>query len=131
MVRKEIYGIFNTKNPTEGQIRDYKSWFDDGLYIIEELALKIILHYRIPAATEFRSKLGFKQLYITLPKEVSLLESVIDAFEGESMQTQYKVLSYKIDLYFLHYKLAIEVVEKGHKDRNIDYEIKRRKAIEK
>ena len=38
---------------------------------------------------------------------------------------------YKIDLYFHDYKLAIEVDEKGHKDRNIDQEIKRQKAIEK
>ena len=55
----------------------------------------------------------------------------MDAFEGENMQTQYRVLNYKIDLYFLDYKLAIEVNEKGHEDRRIDYEIKRQKAIEK
>ena len=55
----------------------------------------------------------------------------MDAFEGENMQTQYRVLNYKIDLYFLDYKLAIEVDEKGHEDRRIDYEIKKQKAIEK
>ena len=55
----------------------------------------------------------------------------MDAFEGENMQTQYRVLNYKIDLYFLDYKLAIEVDEKGHDYRRIDYEIKRQKAIEK
>ena len=47
------------------------------------------------------------------------------------MQTQYSVLGYKIDLYFHEYKLAIEVDELGHNDRNIDYEIQRQKAIEK
>ena len=26
LVRKEIYGIFNTINPTEEQIWDYKAW---------------------------------------------------------------------------------------------------------
>ena len=44
------------------------------------------------------------------------------------MQTQYKVLSYRIDLYFHDYKLAIEIDENAHSDRNIDYE--RQKAIE-
>ena len=112
LVRKEIYGVFNTKSPAEEQIWDYKAWFDDGLYIIEELALKIIIHCRIPAATELRSRLGFNQLDITLPKEVSVLESVMDPFEGE-----YKVLSYKIDLYFLYYKLAIQVDEKGQRQK--------------
>ena len=55
----------------------------------------------------------------------------MDAFERENMQTQYSVLGYRIDLYFHDYKLAIEVCEKGHEDRNIDHEIKRQKAIEK
>ena len=55
----------------------------------------------------------------------------MDAFEGENMQSQNSVLGYRIDLYFHDYKLSIEFDEKGHKDRNIDHEIKRQKAIEK
>ena len=47
------------------------------------------------------------------------------------MKTQYAVLGYKIDLYFDKYKLAIEVDELGHDDRNIDYEIQRQKALER
>ena len=31
------------------------------------------------------------------------------SFGGENMQTQYKVLSYRTDLYFHDYKLAIEI----------------------
>ena len=47
------------------------------------------------------------------------------------MQTQYSILGYKIDFYFHEYKLAIEVDELGHNDRNIDYEIQRQRAIKK
>ena len=47
------------------------------------------------------------------------------------MQTQYSVLGYRIDFCFHDYKLAIEVDEKGHNDRNIDHEIQRQKALEK
>ena len=43
-------------------------------------------------------------------------------FKGENRQTQYSVVSHKIDLYFLDYKLALEVDEKGHKVRNNDHE---------
>ena len=43
-------------------------------------------------------------------------------------QTQYDVLSYRIDLYFHDYKLAIKTGQNGHIDRNIDYE-RRRRAI--
>ena len=46
------------------------------------------------------------------------------------MQTQYKVLSYRIDLYFNDYNLAIEIDENGHSCKSIDYEINRQKAIE-
>ena len=46
------------------------------------------------------------------------------------MQTQCNVLSDRIDLYFYDHKLAIELDENGHSDRNIDYEIKQQKTIE-
>ena len=44
---------------------------------------------------------------------------------------QHNVLGYRIDAYFPKYQLAIEVDEQGHNDRDIDYEIKRQKAIGK
>ena len=65
-----------------------------------------------------------------LSKEQSVLRSVMDAFEGEDIQTQYSVLKkYIIDLYFHKHKLAAEVDEKGHKDRDINIEIERQEAI--
>ena len=52
-------------------------------------------------------------------------------FEGENIKTQYSVLGYRIDLYFHKYKLAIEINELGHTNRNINNEIKRQKTLEK
>ena len=49
----------------------------------------------------------------------------MDTFEGENMETKYIVLKYKIDFYFHEYKLAVEVDEKCHKDRNIEHKTKR------
>ena len=91
------------------------------------------MHCRVatPKQIEFRSKFGFNQYDITLTKEQSVLKSAIDAFEGENMQTQYSVLGYTIDLYFHDYKIAIEVDQKSHKDRNINHEIQRQKTLEK
>ena len=66
-----------------------------------------------------------------MTKEQSVLKSVMDAFEGENMQTQYSVLGYRIDLYFHDYRLAIEIDEKGHTDRNTNDKIQRQKALEK
>ena len=85
---------------------------------------------RTASAHKSRSRLGFKQYDVILAKEQSVLRKIMSSFERENMQTQYNVLSYRIELYFHDYKLTIEVDENGHSDRNIDYELKRQKAIE-
>ena len=64
-------------------------------------------------------------------KEQTVINSIKDAFEGENMQSQYTVLNYRIDPYFHKYKLAIEIDELGHRDRNINYEIERQKALKR
>ena len=43
----------------------------------------------------------------------------------------YNTLCYRLDFYFLKHKLAIEIDEKGQKDRNKFKEIERQKAIRK
>ena len=58
------------------------------------------------------------------------MKSIKDVFDGEDMPTRYSVLGCRIDLYFYEYKLAIEIDEFGHNDRNTDYEIKRQREIE-
>ena len=64
-------------------------------------------------------------------KEQTVISAIKDAFEGENMQTQYSVLGYRIDLYFHKYKLAIEVDELGHNDRNIGHETQKQRALER
>ena len=44
------------------------------------------------------------------------------------MQMQHRLLGYRIDLYLHVYILEIDI--NGHSDRNVDYEIKRQKAIQ-
>ena len=64
-------------------------------------------------------------------KEQTIINSIKDTSEEENIQTQYRVLGYRIDLYFHEYKLSIEVDELGHTNRNINNEIERQKALEK
>ena len=78
-----------------------------------------------------KKNLGFRLHDVTNTKEQTALKSIKDAFEAEDMQTQCSVLGYRIDLYFHKYKLAIEVDELGHADRNLSNEIERQKALEK
>ena len=96
--------------------------YDKYLYAHEDIITPTIMHCKVSKAKsiEFRSKLGFSQDNITLTKEQSVLKSVMNAFEGGNMRTQYSVLCCKADLYFCDYKLAIEVDEESHKDREIE-----------
>ena len=79
----------------------------------------------------FKILLGFKENDIYLTKEQSVLKPIMEVFEEENMQTQYSFLGYKIDLYFHGHKLAVEIDEKSHKDRSINDEIQRQKALDK
>ena len=133
---KAIKGKFKNK-PTEKQIKKYKkhgSYFIKGLcfvYAREDVVIPVIMGGGSPEAIEFRSKLGFTQYDITLKKESSVLKSIMETFEEENMETQYSVLTYRVDLCFHDYKLSIEIYEKGHNDRDENHEKQRLKQIEK
>ena len=96
-----------------------------------DLALKIIMGSRKDESCSFKRNLGFKLYDVISTKEQTVINSMKDAFEGEDMQTQYSVLSYRIDPYFHKYKLAVEVDELGHAGRNINNETERQKALER
>ena len=69
------------------------------------------MNCRTTMAHKFRTGLGFKQYDVILTKEQSVLTRIMSSFEGGNMQTQFKVLSYRIELYFHDYKLAIEIIK--------------------
>ena len=100
-------------------------------FIQVDLALKIKMNSRTDESYKLKKKLGFEVHDVINTKEQTVICAIKDAFDGENMQTQYSVLSYRIDLYFHKYKLAVEVDELGHADRNINYEIERQRALER
>jgi len=64
-------------------------------------------------------------------KEASCLNIICKSFENFSQKLQYQVNKYRIDLYFPEYKLAIEVDELNHENRNTLYENERQTYLEK
>ena len=123
---------------TKQQIRKYKidrvrliKGSKHSMYVHEDILIPIITQSRLPDSKtiKFRSDLGFNQINLILTKEKSVKKSIIDAFKGEDIRIQYIVLGYKINLYFYEHKLAIEIDELGHNDRNTDYETKREEGI--
>ena len=99
-------------------------------FLRSDLALKVIMDCRTDESCNLKRNLGFRLHDVINTKEQTVLKSIKDAFEGEDMQTQYSVLGYRIDLYFHKHKLAIEVDELGHADRNLSNEIERQKELE-
>ena len=91
------------------------------IFIDEKLAIKVIM--------DCRTRLGFKWYNVVLIKEQSVLTEIMSLFEGENNRVQCNVLSYRIDIYFHDYKLAIDKDENEHSNKNIDDKIKRQKAI--
>ena len=102
-------------------------------YVHEDILIPIIMQSRLSdsKAIKFRTDLGFIQINLILKKEQSVIKSMIDAFKGEDIRIQYTALGYRIDLYVYEQKLAIQIDELGHNDRNTDYEIKQKREIEK
>ena len=68
---------------------------------------------------------------LCVSKEQDTLSCITQAFKGEHFVHQFSINKYRIDLYFPFHKLAIECDEFNHKDRDIAYEVKRQKDIEK
>ena len=86
---------------------------------------------RTTPAVNFRTKVGFNQHDPIMTQEQSILSKIMTLFASEEIILQHNVLGYRIDPYFSKYKLAIELDEQGHKDRNIGHEIQRQKTLEK
>ena len=89
------------------------------------------MNCRTDEPCNLKGNLEFNRHDVINTKEQTVLESIKEAFQGEDMQTQYSALGYRIDLYFHKYRLAIEVDELGHANRNLSDEINRQKALER
>ena len=100
------------------------------MYSLDDIMTPIIMHCKAPKEIDFKSELGFNHFDLIMTKEQSVLTKTMKVFAVEKIMPQYSTFAYTIHLYFLGHKLAIEIDENGHKSRNIDYEIKRRKGAE-
>ena len=76
-------------------------------------------------------KLGFKNQHPKMTQEQSVLTKIKETFSTEEISFQHFVLGYRKDAYFLKYKLAVEIDERGHNDRALESEIERKKVLAK
>ena len=62
-------------------------------------------------------------------KLILILVSIIKKIQVDNNGQQY--ILFRIDIYFTKYCLAVEIDEKGHTDRDLIFEEKRQKTLEK
>ena len=79
--------------------------------------------------TEWKIKYDLNLLYLKEGKEIHYLNIIKHSFNNIKTINQYKVLNYRLDLYFPELNLAIECDELGHLDRDNVYEKKREVEI--
>ena len=86
---------------------------------------------RTVRAIEFRKRLEFNQQYPIMTQEQSILTKIRSIFPNEKIIFQHFVLRYRADACFPKQRLAIEVDEKGHQNRDFECEVGRKKALGK
>ena len=62
-------------------------------------------------------------------KEGSIVLKIMKVFVEEKIKLQHSVLNYHIDLYFSEYRLAVEIDEKGHVDKDENTKEERERKI--
>ena len=78
---------------------------------------------------EFKKELGL-DINLVTRDEQDIISTLQNTFEGEIIITQFWIENKRLDAYFSKYKLAIEVDEYNHEDRDSNYEKHRQSMIE-
>lgn len=136
---KDISGLFDVRN-----IRSITRYYSENdiikmlcdtnggkqvmSYFTYNGLMKFLSKSRKPKIIEFANIFNLNLIskkYLCI--ETDTISCIMKTFKNEIIITQHKVDKYKIDLYFVDYKLAIECDE-NHTD--IEYDNKRQKEIE-
>jgi len=99
-------------------------------FITLEGVKMVLAKSRSIIANELAKQLCIDVLTRISSYECETIQTILEVFRGESMECQYYINGYRIDLYFIEYKLAIECDEPHHTNR-IKYDVDRQTEIEK
>ncbi|AYV75623.1 MAG: hypothetical protein Terrestrivirus2_131 [Terrestrivirus sp.] len=90
------------------------------IFIDKEGLITLLLETKLTNVDTIAKQFGIETLYRYKRKEIEIIDELCIFFNeiGCRHEIQYVVDNYKIDLYILAYKLAIEIDEYNHNDRN-------------
>jgi very-short-patch-repair endonuclease len=114
----------NIKTETNGGIQEVS-------YISEETLIVLLCKSRSPFVDNLAKTLNLNvKDTIVKSYESCTLTSIHNAFKGEAIELQYSVGKYKVDMYFLEYKIAVECDEIHH-SQHTQYDQQREQYIQK
>ena len=93
--------------------------------------IELLIGSQQPLAKKLSEYTGIKIIgHKYIRKEAGTIYTIQKVFEGISIKRQFSIVPYWINLYFPEHKLATECDDHDHKDRDINYEIRRQTFIE-
>jgi len=108
------------------KLQSYKNIQPTTIFINENGVCKLLCTSKKTNTTDISKQLGinvYNHKYEC--KETESITMILKTFKGEKMEQQYRVGTYRIDLYFIEYNLCIECDEYNHMDRDTVYETER------
>ena len=112
------------------EIRECGKYQPCRILIENTLAIEITVSAVKMQAAIFREKFGVNQHDKVLCKQQSLGLRLTKLFQNEDIIEEYFVLHYRTGFIFKKHELLVETDEKGHADRDSDYEKRRQKELE-
>ena len=101
------------------------------MYINESGVRRMVLKCQKPQASQLAKQLGIKQETRYLRKEIEIVGFIEEVLTQSLIpfEFQKRVANFRIDLYLPNQKLAIEIDENNHADRDAHYEETREQRI--
>ena len=109
--------------------KDNKGIEQNTTFLTIEGVYKLLCLSRKQESQQLCKDLSIDSKIKYIPQEMTFVEQIKRAFNGEIISLQYTVLNYNVDLYFNEYKLVVEFDEHKHKF-TIDKDLIRQNKIQ-
>ena len=117
--RRQLCEVCSSAQAAGAQPNDLKT-----IYINEAGVRRLVVKSQKPQASELAKQLGIKEETRYLRKEIEIVTFIQEMLTQVMIPFEFQktVANYRIDLYLPTLKLAIEIDENNHADRDLSYE---------
>ena len=124
--RRQLCEVCSSAQAAGAQPNDMKT-----IYINEAGVRRLVIKSQKPQASELAKQLGIKEETRYLRKEIDIVGFIQEMLTQVRIPFEFQksVANYRIDLYLPSLKLAIEIDENNHADRDPSYEQAREERI--